>query len=167
MIVVLNGPLGIGKSTLAEALTESMEGCAMLSGDALVKVNPEHSEPIEHLHSTLVMLVEHHRSFGYRDFVIEHFWSDAAALEDLRTRLQPIDADFRCFLLTLPEEENLRRIRRRAAARELDELSFELTTMVEERRTLGAAEGLGVPFDLSAPLPELVAKMRRQLRLPD
>ena len=38
MIIVLNGPLGIGKSTLAEALTESIDACAMLSGDHLVAV---------------------------------------------------------------------------------------------------------------------------------
>jgi hypothetical protein len=33
MIIVLNGPLGIGKSTLAEALTESIDACVMLDGD--------------------------------------------------------------------------------------------------------------------------------------
>ena len=40
MVIVLNGPLGIGKSSLAEALTESIDACAMLSGDHLVAVNP-------------------------------------------------------------------------------------------------------------------------------
>jgi deoxyadenosine/deoxycytidine kinase len=33
MIIVLNGPLGIGKSTLAEALTESIDARAVLSGE--------------------------------------------------------------------------------------------------------------------------------------
>ncbi len=40
MIILLNGPLGVGKSTLAEALSESVADCAMLSGDALGAVNP-------------------------------------------------------------------------------------------------------------------------------
>jgi adenylate kinase family enzyme len=40
MIIVLNGPLGIGKSTFAEALTESIESSVMLDGDRLVAVNP-------------------------------------------------------------------------------------------------------------------------------
>src|SRR5215510_268703 len=40
MILILKGPLGIGKSTLAEALTENIDACATLSGDHLVAVNP-------------------------------------------------------------------------------------------------------------------------------
>jgi deoxyadenosine/deoxycytidine kinase len=32
MIIVLNGPLGIGKSTLAGPLSESIQQCVMLSG---------------------------------------------------------------------------------------------------------------------------------------
>jgi chloramphenicol 3-O-phosphotransferase len=56
MIIVLNGPLGIGKSTLAEALTESVDGCVMLDGDRLVAVNPPHREELDHLHSTIAPL---------------------------------------------------------------------------------------------------------------
>jgi deoxyadenosine/deoxycytidine kinase len=43
MIIVLNGLLGIGKSTLAEALAESIEQCVMLDGDHLVAANPHYS----------------------------------------------------------------------------------------------------------------------------
>jgi adenylate kinase family enzyme len=46
MIIVLNGPLGIGKSTLAEALSESIDRCVMLDGDALVAANPASAEPL-------------------------------------------------------------------------------------------------------------------------
>ena len=66
MIIVLNGPLGIGKSTLAEALAESIDQCVMLDGDHLVAVNPPPSDAIEHLHSTIALLIAHHRRFGYR-----------------------------------------------------------------------------------------------------
>jgi len=40
MIIILNGPLGIGKSTLAEALADSIEQCVMLDGDHLIVANP-------------------------------------------------------------------------------------------------------------------------------
>src|SRR5688500_10985670 len=73
MIIVLNGPLGIGKSTLAEALTESIESCVMLDGDRLVAANPPSADEMEHLHSTIALLVTHHRRFGYRHFVIDHY----------------------------------------------------------------------------------------------
>ncbi len=55
MIIVLNGPLGIGKSTLAEALTESIDAYAMLSGDHLAAVNPPSKNAIDHSHSWLLL----------------------------------------------------------------------------------------------------------------
>ena len=167
MIVVLNGPLGIGKSTLAEALTESIDGCVMLDGDRLVAANPAPENEIEHLHSTIALLVTHHRRFGYRHFVIDHRWRSAADLADLRRRLISIDADAKvcCFLLTLSADENLRRIEHRQRARAIDEREFELRTFAEERETLTKNSDLGEPFDVSAPPSELVATMLRRLAL--
>lgn len=99
MIILLNGPLGIGKTTLAEAL------------------------------------------------------SSTQTIADLTRRLAATDEDFKCFLLTLPLEENLRRIQCRASARALDELAFEQRTVRREREALGENPdaALGVPFDVSAP----------------
>lgn len=167
MIIILNGPLGIGKSTLAEALTERIDGCAMLDGDRLVAVNPPYHDELEHLHSTLALLVAHHHLYGYRHFVIDYIWRSPAELADLRHRLVPIDSDIRCFLLTLPAEENLRRIERRASTRAIDELEFERHTYVQEREILAASSSmtLGEPFDVSAPPAELVEAMLRRLGL--
>ncbi len=169
MIIVLNGPLGIGKSTLGEALSERIDSCVMLDGDRLIAANPPASDRREHLHSTIALLVAHHRRFGYRHFVIDDFWDSPAALEDLRRRLRAVDpdADIRCFLLTLPAEENLRRIERRQLARALDEREFELRTVAAERELLRMQGGrdLGEPFDVSGAPSELVAAMSDRLGL--
>jgi hypothetical protein len=167
VIVLLNGPLGSGKSTLAEALTESIDSCVMLDGDHLIAANPPAADEREHLHATIVLLVEHHRRLGYRHFVVDHLWTAPEELDDLRRRLAPLDDDVRSFLLTLPEDENLRRIERRAAARALDELAFERRTVSEERQALAAqpAGALGEPFDASAAPAELVRALRRRLGL--
>ncbi len=166
MILLLNGPLGVGKSTLAEALVETSEGFAMVNGDRLTAVNPAPDDPLKHLHAGIVLLLKHHRSFGYRHFVIEHFWGTASELSDLCHQLEPLDADIRCFRLTLPEEENLQRIARRAAGRESDDFEFEMRTLAEERHALAAAgDELGTPFDVSAPVAELVVKMKALLNL--
>ncbi len=166
VIIVLNGPLGIGKSTLRAALAESIEHCVMLDGDQLVAANPPAPNPREHLHSTIALLVAHHRRFGYRHFVVNHIWISPILLVDLRNRLAEMDSDIRYFLLTLSAEENLKRIRRRASARALDEHEFEQSTFREESEAL-ASPGidLGTPFDVSAPPPELVATMLRRLGL--
>jgi hypothetical protein len=167
MIIVLNGPLGIGKSTLAEALTESIEYCVMLDGDHLIAANPPPADELLHLHSTIALLVAHHRQYGYRHFVIDHVWRSPAALGDLRGRLaaMDVDADVRCFLLTLPVDEHRRRIERRQRARALDEREFELRMFAEERAALAKSSDIGEPFDVSAPPPELVALMLRRLAL--
>lgn len=163
MIVILNGPLGIGKSTLAEALTESIEQCVMLDGDSLIAAHPVPADEIEYLHSTIALLAAHHRRFGYRHFVIDHVWRTPGELADLRGRLLDVDADaeIRCFLLTLPLDDNLRRIQSRQSARALDEQEFERRTVVEERAALyERIDGsLGEPFDVSAPPGDLVAAL--------
>lgn len=169
MIIVLNGPLGIGKSTLAEALAESIDHCVMLDGDHLVAANPPPVGGMEFLHSTIALLVSHCRRFGYRHFVINHFWRTPAELADLRRRLLAVgsDSDIRCFLLTLPLDENLRRIERRQSARAIDEQAFERRTVAEERAALfqRPSDNLGEPFDVSASPVHLVATLLLRLGL--
>ena len=158
---MLNGPLGIGKSTLAEALTEAFDGCVLLDGDWIVAANPPAVDEREHLHTTIALLIAHHRRFGYRHFVVNHLWTSAEDLDDLRRGIDEADpgVEVRCFLLTLPEEENLRRIARRQQAREIDEREFEARTVAEERAMLARTPGLGEPFDVSAAPGELVASL--------
>lgn len=167
MFIVLNGPLGIGKSTLAEALSESIEHCVMLSGDCLAATNPRPADELGHLHSTIALLVAHHRRVGFRHFVIEHVWRSPAELADLRRQLVAVDSDaeIRCFLLTLAHDEHLRRIARRQEARAIDEREFELRTVADERDVLAQKAELGEAFDVSAPPADLVARMLRSLAL--
>jgi len=169
MFILLNGPLGIGKSTLAEALTESIDQCVMLDGDHLAELNPPPPDEIEYLHSTITAVVAHHQRFGYRHFVIDHLWRTSAELEDLRHRLLAVDpsADIHCFLLTLSLDENLRRIQRRQKARVHDEQELELRIVAEEREVLSESrsDSMGEPFDVSALPEELVARMLRRLGL--
>lgn len=169
MVILLNGPLGIGKSTLAEALTESVDRCVMLDGDYLIAMNPPPADEVESLHAILALLLPHHRRLGYRHFVINHIWRTPAALEDLRRRLDAVgESDFRCFLLTLPADENLRRIQRRQDARALDEWEFEQRIVREEREALYRTDSgnLGDPFEVSAAPKELVAMLQHRLGNP-
>lgn len=168
MIIVINGPLGIGKSTLAEALAERIHGCVMLDGDALLALNPEPVDAPAYLNGVLALLVAHHRQHGYRHVVINHYWRSPGELAALR-RCLAADVDVRVLLLELPMEENLRRIARRAAARAIDEHAFELQTVTEERAALAAwpPGTLGTPFVVDAPPDVLVNRLLEQLGLTD
>jgi thymidylate kinase len=127
LVVLLNGPLGVGKSTLAEVLGESLDSSVVLDGDGLVAVNPPPGDEITALHETLTLLVSHYYSRGYYRFIINHYWSSGKEIAELRTRLQSVAAHlyFHCYRLTLPAEENLRRISRRRKARAIEESAFE------------------------------------------
>lgn len=166
-IIVINGPLGIGKSTLSEALSESLDQCVMLDGDHLIAVNPVPVNETAYLHRIVGLLVAHHLRSGYRQFVVNHYWRFPHELEDLRRTLLNIepDADIRFFLLTLSLDEHLGRIHRRRAAREIDEEQFELQTVAAERDVLyhQGRVGLGQPFDVSGPLHQVVADLLLQL----
>lgn len=163
MIVVLNGPIGVGKSTLGELLAENLDGCVALDGDHLIAANPPHANELEHLHATIELLVAHHRRFDYRHFVVNHFWGSKEALDDLRRRLP--DEKLLVLRLTLPEDENRARIEARQTARAVDELGFELETLALERAQLEAAAGheLGEPFDVSASPAELVRTLLERI----
>lgn len=169
MIILLNGPLGIGKSTLAEALSESIDQCVMLDGDNINALNPPPADEYGYLHTTLALLVRHHRQFGYRHFVIDHLWTSAAELADLADRLREVDPDveIRCFLLFVPLEENLRRVQIRQSARALDEREFESRTVFEERNILYRRDntGIGELFDVSAGPDELVEMLLNRLAI--
>lgn len=162
MIILLNGPLGVGKSTLAEVLMESIDACAMLEGDSLLSVNPPPSDEQAHLNAGFALLVGHHQRAGYRHFVLDHLWTSSEALEALRAQLAVVAPDqaMHAFRLTLPLEENLRRIRTRQGGRAIDEREFELETVMAERALLEGRGDLGEVLDVSA-APEVVAAVIR------
>jgi chloramphenicol 3-O-phosphotransferase len=150
MIILLNGPLGIGKSTLSETLTELIDWCAMLDGDHLIELNPPPANEQEALCAVSTLLIAHYQSVGYRNFVLNHLWTRHADLSQFCAKLSELDPHVHCFRLTLPVEDNLRRIERRASATGLDR-SYELDVFSEEHRVFSGCCGdeLGIPLDAS------------------
>jgi hypothetical protein len=169
LVILLNGPLGIGKSTLGEALGEAITQSVTLDGDRLAALNPPPADELDALHETFALLFAHHLERGYHRFIVNHYWPGRSEIADLQSRLRQIapSVELRCFLLTLPKAENLQRIARRQAARAIDEAEFEARYFAEEFEHLSrASEDTGEPFDVSDPPELLVSRFVALLGLP-
>lgn len=73
MIIIINGSLGVGKSSVAEAIHYKFDKSVNLDGDYIGDVNPFEiydDARIDHLYRTLAYLIAFHQENGYANFVI-------------------------------------------------------------------------------------------------
>ncbi|MBN2005499.1 MAG: AAA family ATPase [Anaerolineae bacterium] len=149
MIIIINGSLGVGKSTVSEELYWKFAKSVYLDGDAVGSVHPFEiydDARIAHLYRTLALLVGFHQENGYHDFVINYIFESPASLQDLRDLLHPLDASIHVYWLTCDAEEQAERIR----GRRRNELDWELARFVELQRiqTEAARQGfIGIQVD--------------------
>ncbi|MFN8597938.1 MAG: GrpB family protein, partial [Anaerolineae bacterium] len=118
MIIIINGPLGVGKTEVAWKLIENFEKAVMLDGDYLGAVYPfdlHAAERVEYLYQTIAHNMEWHVAHGYHDFVVNYVFEQPASLASLRTRLLTYDDVTYAFRLTCEPNEHERRIRARSA----------------------------------------------------
>ncbi|HOU39445.1 MAG TPA: AAA family ATPase [Treponemataceae bacterium] len=116
MIIILNGSVGSGKSTVSEELQVLFDKSVMLDGDYIGLIHPFEiydDARIEYLYKTLLLLVEFHHSNGYNDFVINYVFESPESLKNLTNRLVTIIPEIHCFWLTCSEAEQKKRIQKR------------------------------------------------------
>jgi GrpB-like predicted nucleotidyltransferase (UPF0157 family) len=151
MIVILNGPLGIGKTETSWELLRLFEHAIMLDGDYLGAVQPFEiydEDRVNYLYQTIRLLVTHHRQHGYQDFIINYVFETPESLRQLRQMLVDLDDVDYAFRLTCSEGEIARRINQRSA--DPDSLDWELQRFRQLVAIQEAAAGsgdLGFPID--------------------
>ncbi len=149
MIIIINGSLGVGKSSVSEELHWKFDKSVYLDGDAVGSVHPFEiydDARIAHLYRTLALLVGFHQENGYHNFVINYIFESPDSLRELLNLLRPLDASIHVYWLTCDEKEQAERIR----GRKRNDLNWELTRFVELQRiqTEAAQKGfIGVPVD--------------------
>ncbi len=129
MFVLINGPLGIGKTETSWELLALFERAVMLDGDYLGAVQPFdlHSPArVDYLYQTLRQAAGWHWQHGYRHFVINYVFEEPASAASLRRLLAELDPEVYTFRLVCAEDEIARRIRQRGAHLEPDLLEWEL-----------------------------------------
>jgi broad-specificity NMP kinase len=151
MILIINGSLGVGKTSVAEELHWKFDKSIHLDGDSIGNVNPfEIYDParIDHLYRTLELLIRFHQGFGYHNFVINYVFESADSLQALLDLLHPLDPVIHTYWLTCTESEQARRIR----ARGRSETDWELQRFVAlQHIQAGAARQgfIGIEVDTS------------------
>jgi GrpB-like predicted nucleotidyltransferase (UPF0157 family)/predicted kinase len=116
MIILINGPLGVGKTEVAWKLIEKFDRAILLDGDYLGAVHPfEIHDPqrVAYLYDTICHVARFHAQHGYRNLVIDYVFEQPESLAKLRQALNAIDDVTYAFRLTCSPEEIDRRIRTR------------------------------------------------------
>ncbi len=142
MIVVLNGSVGVGKTSVAWALDECFDTSVMLDGDYLGAVHPFRlydAARVTYLYQTLAHLVSFHQKHGYTNFVVNYVFESPESLSELVGYLRPTDGDIRTFWLMCSEDEQ----RRRILERKTDQWAWELERFTELNAILEAASEHG------------------------
>lgn len=153
MIIILNGPLGIGKTETSWQLLSLFDRAIMLDGDYLGAVTPfEIHDPqrVDYLHRTLQHLAAFHHQHGYRDFVINYVFEDPLVLADLCQKLSSLGEPVFTYRLTCDPDELERRVRQRGrGALDPGNLAWEVQRC---RQLLAIQEAAARTGDLGQPL---------------
>ncbi len=114
MILIINGPCGIGKTTVAWELVHRFERAVMLEGDSIGAVHPFEiydDDRIKHLYQTLRHLIAFHIERGnYHNFVIDYVFERPESLARLKSLLADFDDHIHAFRLLAAPVELERRI---------------------------------------------------------
>jgi broad-specificity NMP kinase len=130
MIIIINGSLGVGKSSVAEAIHYKFDKSVNLDGDYIGDVNPFEiydDARIDHLYRTLAHLIAFHQENGYPNFVINYVFEAAESLQDLLDLLKQLDDEIHVFWLTCEREAQRERIQARGG----NEIEWELERFIE------------------------------------
>jgi chloramphenicol 3-O-phosphotransferase len=151
MIIIINGPLGIGKTETSWELLTLFDRAVMLDGDYLGAVQPFEiydANRVAYLYETLRLVAGYHYAHGYENLVINYVFETRESLADLLRLLADLDEQLFTFRLTCSEEEIERRIRKRS--NKAEDLAWELQRFrqLTEIQNLNAQHGdLGYVID--------------------
>ncbi len=142
MIVIINGPLGVGKTEVSWKLLGMFPRAVMLDGDYVGAVHPFEiydEERVAYLYRTLHHLIAFHLANGYRDFVVNYVFETPESLAQLRHLLSDLDDVIYAYRLTCADDQMEQRIR----ARGNEGLMWELERFRELTAIMEANAGRG------------------------
>lgn len=116
MIIIINGSIGVGKTTVSWKINRLLYHSVMLDGDYIGAVNPFdlHShERVLYLYKTMACLVKFHLQNGFKHFVVNYVFENEEQLNLLKRELARFDETIYCCLLYCEENVQMQRIKNR------------------------------------------------------
>ena len=116
MILIINGPLGIGKTTIAWHLLEKFRTGVMLDGDYIAALHPfDYYNPthLDYAYTTFRVLIAHHLAHDICDFVLNWVFENASRLQQFQQSLEDLVSPVLVYRLTCTPEALEKRIRQR------------------------------------------------------
>jgi broad-specificity NMP kinase len=116
MIIIVNGPLGVGKTETSWHLVEKFNPGVLLDGDYVSAIHPfdyANETQIDYAYETFGVLVAHHRSHGIENAVLNWVFETPDQLTRLMHHLEGLNAPILPYRLVCSVDEIERRIRKR------------------------------------------------------
>lgn len=116
MIIIINGSVGVGKTTVSWKINRLLYHSVMLDGDYIGAVNPfdlHSNERLIHLYKTIACLVKFHLQNDFKHFIINYVFENEEQLNLLKAELERFDETIYCCLLYCEEKEQMHRIEKR------------------------------------------------------
>ncbi len=126
MIIIINGPLGIGKTQTAWKLLYRFDRAAVLEADYIAAFHPfdfYNQEHLDYAYSLIGTLAGQHVAHGIRHLVLNWVLESPEQLERIKHALASCGLPIQVFRLTCDFDEIERRIRKRNQ----DDVPFELS----------------------------------------
>lgn len=124
MIAIINGPCGIGKTSVAWELNARFDRAVMLDGDYIGAVHPFEiydEARVAYLFETIHHLIAFHIEQGsYHDFVINYVFETPEELAALRHLLSDLDDVIYAYRLVASDDVIEERIRKRELESDAD-----------------------------------------------
>jgi len=113
MIVIINGPPGIGKTSISQALLGRIEGSALIDGDSLAAMKSfsrSDREKLLHFFEAIRGMAEAFKKGGTRHLLIAFTFETPESLSLLKQKLCDLDNIIYSYMLTAESAEIERRI---------------------------------------------------------
>ena len=126
MVVVINGAIGTGKTTVAWELLNLFERAVMLDGDYFAAIQPfsiHSAQDLAYVYAGIAHQVTFHRAHGFENFIINYVLETPEELQKLANVLPQDCGVLHKFVLVCEQQERERRIRERKG----DDVEWELS----------------------------------------